>query len=366
MDLKAVTFTKTRVQKAGEAFREFDSLIKDEKKFNETMNVLSYWRLSHENPLNEAYNILQNNVLKHDKKAFFAKRLKRYEAIVKKLKRLKTNLSTMQDIGGCRAIVESEKKVFQSMRELKKHKNFRDDSLKRKHKDYISSPKEDGYRGYHLIGKFPYGHGDNRVIEIQIRTRIQHYWATALEVVDLFTGRALKSNEGDSEWRPFFADVGTQFSVMDRIHLFHQKNKQDQFKYYVELLESNKELQASSKRLKKTIKSIKATKKLSGFNNSIKSIDDNFSDKFSGPENSYCLLKINIEACEIRSFLFPFSKMVEAEQNYIEAEKEAALSDDLIVALVASDAVGGIKQAYPNYFANLKDFLQLLKIVEQY
>ena len=366
MDSIDVRYTKSRVQKAGEAFRDFDSLIKDEKKFNETMDVLSYWRLSHENPLAEAYIILQNNIIKYDKNAFFAKRLKRYEAIVKKLKRLKTNLSTMQDIGGCRAIVESEKKVLQSMRELKKHKNFRDDSLKGKHKDYINNPKEDGYRGYHVIGKFPFGQGDNRLIEIQIRTRIQHYWATALEVVDLFTGRALKSNQGDSEWRPFFKDVGTLFAVMDSIHLFHQRGKQDQFRSYVQVLDSNKKLQESSKRLKKTIKSIKATKKLLGFNNSIVSIDKNFSEKISKQEGSYCLLKINIEACEIRSYLFPFSKIIEAEQNYIEAEKEAALSDDLVVALVASDAVGGIKQAYPNYFANLKDFLNLLEIVEKY
>jgi len=359
-------YSNTQVQKSGEAFRDFSKLIEDEKKFDEYMEVLSYWRVSHENPLAEAYGILQNIVLKHDKESFFAKRLKRYEAIVKKLTRLKTNLSNMQDIGGCRAIIENEKKVIQSVRDLKKLKYFRDKTGKIKHKDYIKHPKDDGYRGYHLIGKFPYGRGDTRTIEIQIRTRIQHYWATALEIVDLFTGRALKSNQGKSVWSPFFIDIGYQLAAMDSIHLFHHKDKKFQYDSYVQLLDSNAELKESLKRLRKTIRSIKATKKLLAYNNSIVSVDKHISGKISDQGNSYCLLRINIEAREIRSVLFPFSKIVEAEQKYIEAEKEAALSDDLVVALVASDAVGGIKQAYPNFFANMNGFLNLLEIVEKY
>ena len=66
--------------------------------------------------------------------------------------------------------------------------------------DYIDNPKVDGYRGYHLIGAFPDKDGDRRLIEIQVRTSIQHDWATALEIVDLFTGQALKSNQG-KKWK---------------------------------------------------------------------------------------------------------------------------------------------------------------------
>src|SRR5690606_14571502 len=87
-------------------------------------------------------------------------------------------------------------------------------------KDYIKKPKEDGYRGYHLVGKFPDSSGSSRLIEIQLRTTLQHDWATSVEIVDLFTNQALKSNQGKEEWKQSFADVSKQFAIMESIHLF--------------------------------------------------------------------------------------------------------------------------------------------------
>jgi len=41
------------------------------------------------------------------------------------------------------------------------------------------------------------------LIEIQIRSKLQHIWATAVETVGFFTGQAIKSNEGEKEWNDF-------------------------------------------------------------------------------------------------------------------------------------------------------------------
>ncbi len=78
-------------------------------KFLLAMDVLSFWRFSHEIPLEVALSILQKATLEQDKNAIFAKRLKRYVSIVFKLKRFpKMKLKNMQDIGGCRGIVKDQ------------------------------------------------------------------------------------------------------------------------------------------------------------------------------------------------------------------------------------------------------------------
>ncbi len=39
---------------------------------------------------------------------------------------------------------------------------------------------------------------------MQIRTAVQHSWATAVEVVGAFTAQSLKSSQGNEKWLDFF------------------------------------------------------------------------------------------------------------------------------------------------------------------
>ena len=78
------------------------------------MEILSYWRTSHASALEYAFDLLENITNKIDKYALLAKRLKRTPSIVNKLKRFNSKgmqLSTMQDIGGCRIILSNLKNV---------------------------------------------------------------------------------------------------------------------------------------------------------------------------------------------------------------------------------------------------------------
>jgi hypothetical protein len=54
-----------------------------------------------------------------------------------------------------------------------------------------------------------------------------------------------------------------------------------------------------------------------------------------------------------------------ANYLYVEAEKKAALENHTVVALVFSNAVGGIKSAYPNYFADSSQFIKYLSYVKR-
>ena len=105
-------------------------------------------------------------------------RLKRMTSILRKLLRLNSNfkLGTLDDIGGCRLIVSSVDEVYRAVAVLNEELG------EWKAKDYISRPQSSGYRSYHAIYQIPEG-GISYRIEVQIRTHLQHLWATGVEAV---------------------------------------------------------------------------------------------------------------------------------------------------------------------------------------
>ncbi len=358
-------YSGKQVIKAGEDLANSGAIHDDQNSFSKSMDVLSYWRGTHIKPLEEAFNLLQVVSLKKDKNAIFAKRLKRYISIIIKLLRFESmKLKNMQDIGGCRAVLTSEKKLRKIVRELKKQPQFKGNGIKNRYKDYISQPKNDGYRSYHLIGKFPDQNGDLKNIEIQLRTRIQHYWATALEIVDLFTDQALKSNQGDEIWKLFFFNASLQFSVIDSIHMHETLPCFKKEQSYKLLINKNNDLLSSREKTIQTCNALEVFKKLQAFSASLKTIDDTI-DQEEIVDSGYVLLVINTTNSTLTSNIFKKDESLLAEESYIKAEKEAVNEKGVIVALVSTAAVGGIKEAYPNYFADSTMFLEYLNIVTE-
>ncbi len=168
--------------------------------------VVNNWRSSHSYPLNTFQMNLRKRAAQHEPEATIAQRIKRLPSIRHKLDFPGISLPSMQDIGGCRTVVSSVDVVQQLVGYYENQSRIKHELIKKS--EYIDSPKASGYRGVHLIYTY---YSDKRStwnglrIELQIRSRLQHAWATAVETVGLFTQQALKSSRGEKEWLRFFA-----------------------------------------------------------------------------------------------------------------------------------------------------------------
>ena len=129
--------------------------------------------LSQEFELKEARNPIQH----------ITHRLKKLESIRNKMlqKGLSLEYEVMRDeitdIGGIRVICSYINDIYAIANMLKQQ----DDILVVREKDYISNPKKNGYRSYHLIVAIPiFLSSDKQIIpiEIQMRTIAMDFWAS--------------------------------------------------------------------------------------------------------------------------------------------------------------------------------------------
>lgn len=317
------------------------------------LGVLNHWRAVHSYPMHVFKIRLKRTAERVDRSALTVQRLKRVPAIIYKLKRDYPNrpnrikLFEMQDIAGCRAVLPN----VELARELAE-KYYIKGELKHKRvkiNDYISNPKETGYRSYHIIYEYRSDKENKKeynglLIEIQIRSKLQHLWATAIETVDFFTRQAIKTSEGDKEWMDFFKLVSSAFAKMEGCNPVPNTPTNEK-ELYSQIMEREKELNVIEKmkswaELIKTIGDIKQNANIKVY-----------------------LLELDIVGERLIVTGYTKGEEEKAIREYAEAEKRYAGQKQYDVVLVGAENVNDLKKAYPNYFVDTKEFLRNLRKV---
>lgn len=190
-------YGRHQIDKAGEIIMS----AKDNAEYDKALDKINEWRTLHLIALDALQKEVVPLLTAHEI-AFFliSRRLKRITSILYKLDiNPEMRLGGMQDIGGLRIVVNNveDLKLCQQVLIKKTPQSF--DLVKIM--DYVQEPKESGYRSIHFIYKYKSENKDvdGAKVELQIRTKLQHSWAMAVETAGLITSTPLKSSMGSEE-----------------------------------------------------------------------------------------------------------------------------------------------------------------------
>jgi len=209
--------------------------------------------------------------------------------------------------------------------------------------DYINHPKSSGYRGIHdVYGHYPRAHrrGSKEsqpwhglLVEVQYRTRVQHAWATALEISDIVDGQKTKFDLDDTDRVKFFALAS---EILARFHegianSMVERETQDLCKEFAKLEKSLGILQRLS-----------ALKASGGFD---KIKRHNVLNVFKETDGT-----LGLE-------ILTFSSPADAIERASELENNPA---SLNAVYVRADNPSQVRSAYRNYFTDPVDFVRLV------
>lgn len=210
-------YSKKEINRAGQILSDPIIFTPDKQAENEEIfRIANNWRECHAFPMRGLRLSVMHKMRHLGVNGMTAARLKRMASIRKKLSRITSNLDQINDLAGCRAILESIADVNALVEGCKS--DFRH-TLRGRAYDYINEPKADGYRSHHLIfgysGRREAKKYDGMRVELQIRTRLQHSWATAVEAVGLFRNEDMKAGEGNAGWLRLFKLMSDEFAFAE-------------------------------------------------------------------------------------------------------------------------------------------------------
>jgi len=339
--------SKNQINKAGQI------LVKENPTREELMwarDLADRWRACHAYPINTFQANLRGKLRSFPHDPIAAQRLKRMPTIIDKLKRYPAmKLSTMQDIGGVRAILGSIEEVYSLADAFRNSRRLAHELIDQK--DYIQNPRsEDGYRSLHLIYKYKNKQAPNYNglrLELQIRTKLQHTWATAVETMGTFLGQALKSRQGDKEWLNFFAIVSSAFAQKEKCVPLPRFNTLSEVETFQAVVDAEAGLQALDK--------------MRGFSIAVKSI---VKSRSSGKGWYYHLIILNSLKQSVQIKAYDRDSFKQALTDYSKVESEAAQGEKIEPVLVSAGPVDKLRTAYPNFFLDINDFTSIVsKIV---
>jgi len=339
-------YSLNEVKRAGKFLRQGEYGV-DVEVILHALEVFENWQACHSFPLNWFYDSMCQYASLSSPLTNVVQRRKRLDAVLAKLRREpQSQLSTMQDIAGCRAIVNRIEDIEPFMSVCREgwidHRLHNTD-------DYIATPNpRTGYRGIHLIYRFKHDDKsfDGRNVEIQFRSRLQHAWATAVEIVDLFQSQSLKFGTGDPDWTRFFLLMSSAIARMED----------------APTVPNTPSGNALRDELRRYAESLRVEERMEGWGSaalSIDAINKNFTgvSGYSGSSgrSGYFVIELdkNLKA-EITGF---------AENDVARAYQYVAMIEKANpnVVLVAARNLERLREAYPNWLLDTHNFVMILK-----
>uniref|UniRef100_UPI0034DDEFB2 RelA/SpoT domain-containing protein n=1 Tax=Candidatus Thiodubiliella endoseptemdiera TaxID=2738886 RepID=UPI0034DDEFB2 len=328
-----MVISNKKIDQAGKRLAGKDSQISSE----EADLILQQFRIIHQRPMNLCRQMIEGILKQQGINALLAERVKRNPSIVKKLQ-IQTNmkLSQMQDIVGLRVILGNMNEVNLIKDEIKKeYKNSKFKFVKED--NYIESPRHSGYRSIHMIYKY-----DEQIksqkqckVEIQIRTEIQHSWATAVEVLGTYLNQSLKQSHGDNRYLDVFKDISKLLASLEC-----EDDKVDSY-FAIDIQEKVDDM-----------------KLMDIFQKINTAFQEEEVDKNSAEQ--YLLLKMNAadkktEICH----RYGKNQFERANQEY-SAMELATQNEEVEVVLLSIQDIRELQKLYPNYFMDTMDFIKNL------
>lgn len=196
--------SKSKVDEAARRLARFPSDVESHDD-----DLVNGWRELHAEPLQKVRETVARRLDRANIQAPVVGRLKRKPQIVKKLSLTSTRLTQMQDVGGCRAVVQIPEMVDEAW--LKMRTRTAPWYSVKSVSDYRESGRtESGYRALHVVLDW-----DGRFIEVQLRTQRQHAWAEGVERVATLLNCELKRGDGPEVAVQFFERASRSFWMLD-------------------------------------------------------------------------------------------------------------------------------------------------------
>lgn len=348
-DFPKFEFSMHDVKRAGEALKgviPWEDGQPEERRAEILMifEVANNWIDSHGYPMYRIKNEAFAKIKACKVKGLPVARLKRMRSVRRKLATISTKLDQIQDLGGCRIILPSIADANALIA------RFRGHAVHTLHneKSYITEPKLGGYRSHHMIFKFK-GSQDtevfnNRRIELQIRTQLQHAWATAVEAVGYMRGEELKSGKGNEDWLRLFDLMSAELAMVENCP--EPAHLPEHLTRVAEIRDLDASLSAASV--------------LDGISQAVK-FTSGYVQGADPPK--FFRIEFNRQTNQVRVSPHRSPRIGFSEQHSVEQVVEETGNKDVNTVLVSADSIEELRAGFPNYFGDVKMFTSALRCV---
>ncbi len=318
--------SKRNLNRIGKLIR----LRHNDEEYLAAIAILNRWREQHILPMDYYFDVCNDiSASSAYKGTVVAERLKRLPTIIDKLDRFPhMHLYDMQDIGGVRVILKDVQHLMSFDEEVCMLPTLKSS------KDYLTKPKASGYRGRHLIFKY-----ENMLIEVQLRTHLEHLWATSVETVDIIRGTSLKTTHSNSYWQKFFELASSAFAYIEDLPMLPQHRNW------------------GISRLCDEIKTMMEKYPIENSLETFATTYDVVKNHEHGEDSYYAVVTFNSRNNETVVAYYSEDQYQDAVHRYEELEKVAYNNN----VLVSVSDLKKLRDAYPNYFKDISMFRDIIK-----